>query len=260
MSGFIAYRMHRILIAAVMLLSCFTIQVQAGEVPASKADSDIAIKSVWTIDDSLLSLGYLHIAAATIDAIKIEQWNEQLPPLPVGYLKISEQIRGTVPEHIRFVSLLYGTEAYTNQPPEQMNHWKGHLLDEFIGKQWILITNGANVLAVYPFSEQTRTYIKSHMLAEGPGDMVLMLLALLIVGMTAISRMSRQIPGAWAPMVLLIVQLAIYAFYESSTPAHYNIRVDLLFIIPAIVLNIVMTMMYYGKRRKSATTIGGSSN
>jgi len=251
--------MHRIFIAAVMLLFCFTIQAQAGEVLASKAKSVTEVKSVLNIDDSLLSLGYLHIAVATIDSIKTEQWSDQFPPLPVGQLKLSEQVRGKMPERVHFVPLLYGTQAYEHPSPEQVNRWKGHLLNEFIGKKWILITNGVNVLAIYPFSEQSRAYIKSHMVSDGPGDMVLLLLALLIVGLTAISRMSAQMLGIWAPMVLLIVQLGIYAYYELSTPAYYNMRVDLLFIIPAIVLNVVMTMMYYGKRKKSDTTIGRSS-
>jgi len=246
MSGLIISRIPRLFVAGVMVIVCFAIQAEADEAAVSKVAS-AGVQSVIHVDDSLLSLGYLNIAVATIDSIKSEQWRDQFPPLPVGQLKISEQIRGKMPGSIHFVPLLYGTPAYEKQSPEQMNHWKGYVLNEFVGKKWILITNGVNVLAAYPFSEQLRAYIKSHMASEGPGDMVLLLLAMLIVGLTAVSRMSGKI-GTWAPMVLLIMQLGIYAFYESNTPAYYNMRIDLLFIIPAIILNLVLTMRYYGHR------------
>jgi len=237
--------MRCVLVAAVVLLACVAIQAQADEAPAATAN----VQSTVNLDEDLLALGYLHIAVARIDSIKIEQWSDSLAPLPVGYLNMMQQVRGVMPERIRFVPLLYGTTAYESQPPESMKRWKGHHLDTFVGKQWILISNGVDVLAVYPFSGNTLAYIKAHMVAEGPGDIVLLLLALLIVGLSGLSRKSGQLFGAWAPGILLIVQLGIYAFYELNTPAYNNIRIDLLFIIPAIVLNIVLTSMYYGKRK-----------
>ncbi len=247
MSGWVVSRMCCVLVAAVVLLACVAIQTQADEAPAATANA--AVQSTVNLDEDLLALGYLHIAVARVDSIKIEQWSDSLAPLPVGYLNIIQQVRGVMSERIRFVPLLYGTTAYESQQPESMKHWKGHNLDSFVGKQWILISNGVDVLAVYPFSDKTLAYIKTHMVAEGPGDIVLLLLALLIVGLSGLSRKSGQLFGAWAPGILLIVQLGIYAFYELNTPAYNNIRIDLLFIIPAIVLNIVLTSMYYGKRK-----------
>jgi hypothetical protein len=59
---------------------------------------------------------------------------------------------------------------------------------------------------------------------------------LLVLAAPALSyavRTRRQ----WLPTVLLVTQIALFVFYETGVSSEANIRVDLLFAYPAILLN-----------------------
>lgn len=252
---FIIFRIFYPALATVIMLFNYGQHAQAYEsmklsiVSSSFADE---VKDDQLIDKESLFLGYLGIAVATIVDIKTEKWSKSLPPLPIGQLKIEEQIRGNVPAKVHFVPLYYGTKHYEADSSDQKK-WKGKTFAELVGKKWIVIANGINITDIYPYSEQTKNYIKTHMSSKGLGDNILMALFFIIIGILFIPLKFAVKLGTHTPVVLLVTQIVAYVFYEWGTPAYYNIRADLLLIIPAIFINGLLTMRFDLRQKQSSS-------
>jgi len=201
-------------------------------------------------DDSVLRLGYLGISVATISEIRFEKQSDTLPPLPVAKLNIEESIRGVVSKNPRFSSLFYRTERSKYKPSDQILEWGDWTLADLIGKKFIVVTNGLDIIQLYPYSASLREHIVTHKSGEGLDDNILMFLFVLLIGLSLIPRKYSARISTKAPVLLLVAQIVIYGLYEWGTPSYYNIRVDLLFIIPAIILNWVLTVRYVRGRTK----------
>lgn len=220
-------------------LDCSCIRFQGtgsgpNELFISTAFADETTEKTPTFNQQDLFLTYLGIAVATVVDIKTEKWSEKLPPLPVGRLLIEETIRGDVPATVHFVPIFYATDDY-DESTADLTQWKGKPLTELIGKQWIIVVNGVNVTGVYPYSEQTVQYIKSHQSKKGFDDDILMVLFCIIIVIAFVPLKWASKLGNSAPLLLLLGQLMLYGLYEWGTPAYYNIRADLIVIIPAII-------------------------
>lgn len=245
------YKIYTPLLAAMLLMmSGQWAQADAPAVDSHRENNMSGLASPPSqVDDSLLFLSYLTIAVATVDGVENKKWNEALPPLPTGELTIMEQLRGHVPTTVRFVPLLYGTKAYDSASVEKAMVWKGKPLTRFVGKQWIIISNGANVIDIYPYSEQSVRYVKSHMASQGLDKRIRIALLSVIVGLVFL-------PLAWAatlsrklPMALLLLQCIAYAVYEWGMPGYENIRVDLMVIVPALLINGYRTLRLHFRQR-----------
>jgi len=167
----------------------------------------------------------------------------------VAKLNVVESIRGAVPNELRFSSLIYRTERSKYKPSDQILEWEGWTLADLIGKKFIVVTNGPDIIQLYPYSASLREHIVSHKSGEGLDDDTLMFLFVILIGLSLIPRKYSARISTKAPAILLAVQIALYIFYEWGTPSYYNIRVDLLLIIPAIILNGVLTVRYYSRSR-----------
>jgi hypothetical protein len=232
-----------------LLIIATTLLCWPGFAAAAPAETQQQAAKPASIDASLLSLSYLSIAVASIDSVTLQQLNKEMPPLPVAQLRITEQLRGQTPAAVGFVPLLYGTKAYDEQAAAQAMIWKGQPLDRIAGKQWIIFSNGANVIELYPYSEQNVAYIRAHMAAPGLSDsiriaLVVLILALMLLPMAWMIRIGHIMPA-----LLLLLQCAAYGIYESGTPAYENIRADLLALIPALLFNAYRTLRYYQRMR-----------
>jgi len=241
------------LLAAILLIMFGQLAWADTQAVASHSENNISrlANTPSQVDDSLLFLSYLSIAVATVDGLENKKWNEAMAPLPTGKLTIIEQIRGHVPSTVRFVPLLYGTKAYDSANLESMMVWKGKHLTRFIDKKWIIISNGSNVIELYPYSEQSVRYVKSHMASQGLDKRIRMalfvfILILALLPMAWTMRLSRKLP-----MALLLLQYILYAVYEWGTPGDANIRVYLMVIAPALLINGYRTIRLHFRLRSS---------
>jgi len=147
--------------------------------------------------------------------------------------------------------LIYRTERSKYKPSDQILQWEGWTLADLIGKKFIVVTNGPDIIQLYPYSASIREYIVAHMPSESLNldDDALMILFLVLIGISLVPRRYSAMISTNAPGIMLAAQAVIYVFYEWGTPSYYNIRIDLLLIIPAIILNGVLTVRYYSRSR-----------
>ena len=179
---------------------------------------------------------------AVIESIALEPLQQaDSEPLPTAHLKIMESLRPGVPQTVRFVPLLYGSDAYQSMSSDQRMHWKGMDLNSVSGKKWILITRGSSVIASYPFTAARVNDVKLHMAAGGFGGPLLLFLALMTVGLAVLNwLLSAALPPVGA-FCILMLQLACFGIYEYGVPPGTSNRMDLLFLIPAILFNLWLT-------------------
>ncbi len=205
------------------------------------------------VDDSLLFLSYLGIAVATISGISYEKRGEASSAMPIGRLKIDETIRGDVPQRVRFEPIFYRMKDSKNTSSGAIRQWKGSALADLVGKKFIVVTSGSNLIAIYPYSKKTKNYIITHMPSKGLDNGILIALFVILIGISFLPRRYTGRLNSNAPWMLLAIQIIIYAIYEWGTPAYYNIRVDLLLAIPAIATNAVLTAKYYSNMKNQTS-------
>lgn len=228
------------------MLCGFGWQLQAAE-PAAMGDHVAPVAEAQgsdaqvAVDQRLLDLADLGIVVATIESVRLEPLQQKgSEPLPTAHLNISEQLRGESADIVRFVPLLYGSDAYSALSDEQRMQWKGMDLGSMTGKRWILITNASSVIAAYPFSDARVQTVRQQMAVDdGFAGPLLLFLALMTVGLAVLNWLLAMPPAG--SLLMLLLQLICFGIYEYGVPPASSDRIDLLFLIPAILFNLWLT-------------------
>ncbi len=203
----------------------------------------------------LLAMDHIGIAVARLENVRLAPPATDAYAVPMASIAILESLRGNVPATVMFIPLLYGTPYYHVATHDEALQWQGRSLEQMKGKTWIFMCDGAEVIEAYPDSPALRAEIRQHMKAAAPATTIMLALALGIAALSFLSMPGARLLGPWLPAGLLLLQGALFTFYEWHMPAISTDRTDLLFLLPALFLNLALVLRFYllGSHRSKAS-------